>query len=285
LMRIAIVTMAYNERVNLPIWIRHYTKHCPGATLFVIDHGSDDGSTSGLTGVNIIALPRTPFDDQMRVEVVADLQHELLGDYDVVLYVDCDEMLVADPRKHASLASFLAVTESEVIAPVGLNLQHLIGTEAPIDLEAPILGQRRHVRFASGMCKPSIARVPLLWVPGFHWCDRMPDYRADLYQFHLKWMDMGTSLGRLRLTRDMAWSERALRNNWARRQRQSDQERIREDFEKLVDQVKIDGVAQFIFDVEMKRHFDSLRLQDGLYQGDFFRGPVAEVPEAFFGLI
>src|SRR5208282_4196404 len=66
-MQIAIVTMVYNERVNLPIWIRHYTNHCPGATLFVIDHGSDDGSTQGLIGVNLVPLPRTPFDDQIRV--------------------------------------------------------------------------------------------------------------------------------------------------------------------------------------------------------------------------
>jgi hypothetical protein len=284
-MQTAIVTMAYNERINLPIWIRHYTHHCPGATLFVIDHGSDDGSTRDLTGVNVIPLPRTPFDDQTRVEVVSDLQHALLRVYDVVIYTDCDEMLVADPRKHASLGGLLASVESEVIAPVGLNLQHLPGIEAPIDVEVPILGQRRHVRFASGMCKPSIARVPLIWVPGFHWCDRLPDYRADLYQFHLKWMDMGASLGRLRLTREMAWSERALRNNWARRQRQSDDERIREDFEGPANHVKTNGVAPFMFETEMKRHFESLRLYDGLYQGDFFRGPIAVVPEAFFGLI
>jgi hypothetical protein len=284
-MQIAIITMAYNERVNLPIWLRHYTKHCPGAALFVIDHGSDDGSTRGLAGATVIPLPRTPFDDQMRVEVVADIQHALLRVYDVVIYTDCDEMLVADPRKHASLAGFLGVIGAEVIAPVGLNLQHLLGIEASIDLAAPILGQRRHVRFASGMCKPSIARVPLIWVPGFHWCDRMPDYRADLFQFHLKWMDMGVSLGRLHLTREMAWSERALRNNWARRQRQSDEERLREDFEEVTDHFKTDGAAPFLFDSEMKRHCDSLRLHDGLYQGDFFRGPIAEVPEAFFGLI
>ena len=285
MIRIAIVTMAYNERVNLPIWVRHYTKHCPGATLFVLDHGSDDGSTEGLAGVNVVPLPRTPFDDQTRVEIVADFQHALLRVYDVVIYIDCDEMLVADPRKHGSLAAFLAAVESDVIAPVGLNVQNVLGIEAPVDLNAPILGQRRFVRYASGMCKPSVARVPLLWVPGFHWCDRMADYRPDLYQFHLKWMDMGVSLGRLHLTRDMAWSERALQNNWARRQRQSDEERVREDFEGPSEYVKTHGAVPFVFDAEVKRHVDSLHQQDGMFQGEFFRGPVAEVPEAFFGLI
>ena len=68
-MRAAIITMVYNERINLPIWIRHYTAHCPGATLFAIDHGSDDGSTRDLSGIKLIPLPRTAFDDQVRVEV------------------------------------------------------------------------------------------------------------------------------------------------------------------------------------------------------------------------
>jgi hypothetical protein len=41
----------------------------------------------------------------------------------------------------------------------------------------------------------------------------------------------------------------------------------------------------FEFAAEMKRLADSVRLDGGFYAGDFFRGPIAEVPEAFFGLI
>jgi hypothetical protein len=283
--RTAVVTMVYNERINLPIWIRHYTSHCPGATLFVIDHGSDDGSTNDLLGVTVIPFPHTPFDDQTRIEIVSDFQHALLRLYDVVIYTDCDEMVVADPRIHASLSGFLAAVGSDVISPVGLNLHHLLGSEAPIDLRSPILGQRRYVRFASSMCKPSIARVPLLWVPGFHWCDHLPDYRSDLFQFHLRWMDLDTSLARLRITRSMAWSERALRHDWAPRQRQSDQQRIVEEFEEPAERVRAEGALAFTFEAEMQRLLQSLHTRDGHYQGDAFRGAVAQVPEAFFGLI
>ena len=237
-----------------------------------------------LSGVNIVPLPRSPFDDQTRVEIVADFQRALLRLYDVVIYTDCDEMLVADPRVHVSLATFLAATPSDVIAPIGLNLHHLIGRESPIDLDAPILGQRRYVRFASSMCKPSVSRVPLRWVTGFHWCDRIADYRTDLFQFHLKWMDIDASLARLRLTRDMAWSERALRQNWARRQRQSDEERIREEFQEPAEQVRSLGAAAFAFEAEMQRVAGSLHLQDELYRVDAFRGPIVRIPDAFAGL-
>src|SRR4051794_31559340 len=213
-MPVAIVTMVYNEHVNLPIWIRHYTKQCPRASLFVIDHGSDDGSTTALTGVTVLPLPRTPFDEQTRADFVTDLQHALLRFYSVVIYTDCDEMLVADPRQYESLAAFLLAADSDVIAPTGLNVQHLPAIEPPIDPSVPILGQRRFASFGASLCKPLIARVPLRFVPGFHWCDRVPDYRAELYLFHLKRMDAEVARQRLRLTRDMAWSERAL-ENWS----------------------------------------------------------------------
>jgi len=284
-MKIAITTMVYNERVNLPIWIRHYAGHCPGAALFVVDHGSNDDSTRGLTGVNLVPLPRSPFDDQTREEFVADFQHALLRFYDVVIYTDCDEMLVADPRKHVSLASFLAATRSEVIAPTGVLLLHRLGIEPPIDPSAPILGQRRYVWFRAGMCKPSIARVPLRWSTGFHSCDRIPDYRTDLYQFHLSAMDVDIAQERWELTRTMAWSERALTHGWGSHQRQSRSERFHWAFEVPAEHIKVHGAAPFAFEADLKRVVDSTRMVNRFYQFDWFAGRIAQVPEGFFGLI
>jgi len=160
----------------------------------------------------------------------------------------------------------------------------MVGIEAPIDLNAPILGQRRYVAFGAGMCKPTITRVPLLWTPGFHWCNRIPTYHTDLYRFHLRRMDMAVFLERLRLTRSMAWSERALRS-WGQRQRESDEVAIRVRFEGPTERFKTHGAAPFMFEIEMKRLVDSMRLDNGFYQCDYFGGPLAQVPEAFFGLI
>jgi hypothetical protein len=192
--------------------------------------------------------------------------------------------LVADPREHLSLAALLSATKADVIAPTGLNIQHLVGIEAPIDLQLPILGQRRYAKFGASLCKPTISRVPLLWVPGFHWCDRIPEYRSDLYQFHLKRMDITVSLERLQLTRSMAWSERALRH-WGQNQRESDKDRIRAKFEEPTERFKALGVASFIFENEIRRLSESVRHRGGFYQGDYFGGPLVRVPDAFFGLI
>ena len=89
---------------------------------------------------------------------------------------------------------------------------------------------------------------------------------------------------RLHLTRGMAWSERAL-DSFGPRQRQSDEVRMREEFDDPTQTVKEHGAAPFSFETEVKRHYSSLRLSDGLYQGEFFRGPITQLPEAFFGLI
>jgi hypothetical protein len=285
-LRIAIVTMLYNERVNLPIWIRHCKAQCPDATLLVIDHGSTDASTQGLRGVNVVTLPRSPCDNEVRVGFMADFQPALLRFYDLFIYTDCDEMLVADPRIHASLQTFLASVPSEVIAPTGLHMLHVPELEPKLDLGAPILGQRRFVEFGAGMCKPTIARLPLRWHPGFHCSDRMPDYRTDLYQFHLATMDMDVSLARLRLTRDeMSWSENSLAKGQGYHKRASDELHLMHSFHRPAAHIKQHGAADFSFESDLERLTASIRLQGGFYLPAYFRGTIAAVPEAFFGLI
>jgi hypothetical protein len=208
-MPIAIATMVYNERVNLPIWIRHDRAQCPGAHL-VIDHGSDDGSTDGLADVTVITLPRTPLDEAGRVRIVEGVQRDLLLDHAVVICTDCDEILLADPQRHASLAAFLDAVPDDFIAPAGVHVLHDFETEPALDPSAPILAQRRFVEFGSGMCKPMIGRVPLAWDVGFHGSDQRPAYRPDLIHFHLGDVDRDIALHRLALTRAITWSDASL---------------------------------------------------------------------------
>ena len=64
---IAAVTMVYNEPEYLPIWCRHYAKAVGPENCFIIDHGSDDGSTSSLPNFNVIRKsPRSPKDNEKR---------------------------------------------------------------------------------------------------------------------------------------------------------------------------------------------------------------------------
>lgn len=69
-------TMVYNERENLPRWLRHYGAHVD--RLLVLDHGSDDGSTEDLATAERIRVPRSPPDAGLRVALINDMQRHLL---------------------------------------------------------------------------------------------------------------------------------------------------------------------------------------------------------------
>ncbi len=283
---IAIFTMAYNERVKLPIWRRHYAAQCPAARLLVIDHGSDDGSTDDLPGVDVVWIPRWPFDERKRAALVADVQRTLLRDHDVVIFTDCDEMLVADPRRHRSLGDLLAQSADAVIAPAGMHVLHRIGHEPPLDPRQSILGQRRFVEFESGMCKPSISRVPLRWDVGFHCCDQRPAFRADLFQFHLGYMDRALSLARLETTRALVWSEAALHAGNGFHQRLSDEDYLKRCFLRPVWRMEHEGVRPFDFADDLDRLQASLRQVDGYWlPSPHFWGRIAEVPADLFGVL
>ncbi|MGI4940925.1 MAG: glycosyltransferase family 2 protein, partial [Janthinobacterium lividum] len=72
-MRIAALTMVWNEPFFLPLWLRHYGRHLGPQNCFVLDHGSDDGSTEHLGGACRVLLPRTPLDEEKRARAVSSM--------------------------------------------------------------------------------------------------------------------------------------------------------------------------------------------------------------------
>src|SRR6476619_6562901 len=93
----ALPTMVYNERIFLPIWLRHYSRFFAPEDIYVIDHATTDGSTDA-GGFVRIPVEHPSDDDYWRVEVVEHEQRELLDRYDVVLATDVDEIVAPDPR-------------------------------------------------------------------------------------------------------------------------------------------------------------------------------------------
>ena len=277
---LAIVTMVYNESFNLPIWIRHYRRIAPSAALFVIDHGSDDGSTEHLPGVSKIPVPRDKLDEIDRVFLVSSLQHGFLRYYDVVIYTDCDELLVPDPAIASTLDAYLSRTDYPYASPIGLNLLHMIDIEPPLDLTRPILRQRRYCQFASQLCKPVITRVPVNWQPGFHSCDREFHIDRHLYLFHLKQIDKDQALRRLQLSRTLQWSKLAIDANHWGHHRFDDERFLREFFIDPSNELKC-GLGPFTFEVEIAKVYSEAQEISGAFHLPGFRSRVMEIPERF----
>ena len=205
--KIAAVTMVYNEPDFLPIWVRHYSNLVGKQNCFIIDHGSDDGSTEAIDrAVNLIRLPRSPQDDIYRVEAVSNLVKELLTRYRYVVHSDVDEIIFPDPRQYSSMLSFCESMNVDVVTAFGFDVLHMRETEPPLDLGRRILEQRQWVRFNSPMCKPVLVQKPVRWAPGFH-CTDDDIIFGGLFLFHLRWADLDLALRRLQKTRSQDWAD------------------------------------------------------------------------------
>lgn len=202
--RIAVVTMVYNESYFLPIWIDHYNKSVPEKNIYVIDDGSSDGSTSNLGNINLIQLPRQPFSDVRRTELVSNFCSNLLLWYDVVIYTDVDELLVPDPDIALDLQEYCDKMKKDVVTAIGLNVIQTEEEISPPPYQKPLLQCRRYVRFVYAMCKPVISRVPIKWSPRFHSSNHSMEV-DDLFLFHLRHHDINIALQRLEKTRSQEW--------------------------------------------------------------------------------
>ena len=199
-LKVAAITMIYNEPEYLPIWLKYYSSQLGYQNCFVLDHGSDDDCTRDISCGGVFHLPRTPQDENKRVDTISNIVNSLLNYYDVVIYSDVDEIIVPNPSVFGGIADFCASMSDPVITAVGLNVHHLVDVEPELDLSKPILLQRHWVRFVSPMCKPIITRVPIRWGRGFH-SSNHPLVFGDIYLFHLRYFDLKIGLDRLNRTR------------------------------------------------------------------------------------
>ncbi|MCX7384257.1 MAG: glycosyltransferase family 2 protein [Alphaproteobacteria bacterium] len=206
-MTVAAVTMAYNESDFLPIWVRHYSAQVGARNCYVIDHGSDDGSTEGLGEVNVVRIPRSPQDDERRAGFMSTFCASLLLWHDWVLHTDADEMVFVDPARYPSLLAYCALSPHAVVTTYGFNVVHSHG-EPAFDPARPVLRQRKWMQFWGAMAKPALIRRPVAWTGGFHRTDAAPVF-DDLYMLHLRWFDRGIGLRRLARTREQPWADPA----------------------------------------------------------------------------
>ena len=203
--KVAAVTMVYNEPDYLPIWLAHYSRQVGAENCYIIDHGSDDGSTDRLVGCNVIRIPRSPYDPFKQSAFNSQFCTSLLQWFDWVVYADVDEMVMADPRIAADLRQYCRRPLPDVVAAIGLNCAHRPQAEPPLDFARKVTEQRQYVFTASSMCKPILTRKPIVWSPGSHSSDAELVF-DHLYLFHLRWFDLPYGLRRLHKTREMDWA-------------------------------------------------------------------------------
>jgi hypothetical protein len=212
--RRAIITMVHNEPVFLPIWLSYYSRFFAAHDIYVLDNQTTDGSTDR-DGFVRIPVAHDTVDHTWMVRTIEDLQHELLGRYDVVVVTDVDEIIAPVPAKD-TLGSYLDRFDEEFVNCLGYELLHDRSREPPLRLDRPILDQRRYWFFNGGYDKPALATVPMSWRPGFHGREDFGyNLDPDLRLVHLHRMDYKICLERHRTRRQRPWAELDAREGWA----------------------------------------------------------------------
>ena len=275
-MKIAALTMVYNEPVFLPLWRRYYGREVGNDNLFIIDHGSTDGSTDDARIVNKIVLPRTSLDEDQRAAWVSNIQSDLLHSYDAVVFSDVDEFVVPDPKHYSGLIGFVQNMRGPFANCIGLDPLHIPDTEGEIDIGLPILAQRRYVRFSSWACKPLVSTIPLRWSPGFHRCDRFPSVDRNLFLFHLKRMDYSIAIDRHEAQRTIELSERALAKGHASHFRYDFDRFTRMGFPVSESMIKRMSIKDFDFISQLPQSL----IPFAIYR-HFLNGKISSIPNRF----
>lgn len=195
----AVFTVVKNERQNLPIWLHYYARHFDEKDVYVIDNGSDDGSTDGL-GVNVVTRPFRQFADHAGlVRIVQDFQQVLLDRYDYVLFAEVDELVVPNASKYAGgLREYIDTMTADTIRVTAFDLIHQQDTEADMDVSQQVLYQRSAFFRIPHYDKPLLTNRPLKYEFGFHRCVNCSDPQrdTDLLLVHIHRMDVKKCVAR-----------------------------------------------------------------------------------------
>lgn len=278
-MKIAVLTMAYNEQYNLDLWVNHYTQQVPNGELIIIDHGSENRVSEQFKEVSTLRLPRSAFDDRKRADFVSDMQNALLSEYDWVIYTDSDELIVSEA--YDTLEESLANESEEVraINSVGINMFQHLGKEDSFDTNVSLSKQRKYGVLEKSMFKPSISRSKIRWIPGFHTSNIPPSFGNGYYLFHLKYIDFDWQLFRTNVAKEITWSEEAVRRGWNRFQTiNSDQ--LTKKFQNIANFINAGNLTEFDFENEKSLFLDyTVCDSKGNYRADAEIKPrVIEVP-------
>ena len=219
----AVLTIVRDEPVFFPIWLRYYSRHFDPQDIHVLDHGSTDASIE-VGGFVRIPIEHDTVDNLWMVGTVESHQRRLLEEYDVVLTVDCDEIVAPDPAL-GTLAEYVAGFGEGFVNCLGYEVFHLADREPPFDPSRPVLEQRGYWSAADGYDKPALATEPISWTVGFHGrTDDRLNLDPDLYLIHLHRMDYEICRRRHARWRDWAWNEEDLEESWGTHNRIADDE-------------------------------------------------------------
>ncbi|MBO5582341.1 MAG: glycosyltransferase family 2 protein [Bacteroidales bacterium] len=201
--RIAALTMARNDDFYLRKWVEYYGAQLGRENLYIFLDGLDQVVGDFCAGTHAQAVEKIGSQvieaEKGRLRFLSGKAAELLaGGYDLVIGVDADEFIIADPKLGMSLPEYLSTLRiKDSVSALGLDFGQKIGEEEEIREDEPFLHQRHYAQLGTRYTKPSIITKPLVWGSGFHRIKGHNFHIAkDLYLFHFGYFDLARIQGR-----------------------------------------------------------------------------------------
>ena len=214
--RIAALTMARNDDFYLRKWVEYYGSQLGRENLYIFLDGLDQVVGDYCAGTHAVAVEKIGSQvieaEKGRLRFLSGKAAELLaGGYDLVIGVDADEFIIADPKLGMSLPEYLSSLKiKDSISALGLDFGQKIGEEEEIREDEPFLHQRHYAQLGTRYTKPSIIAKPLVWGSGFHRIKGHNFHIAkDLYLFHFGYFDLARIQARYtdKDRMDQGWGE------------------------------------------------------------------------------
>ena len=214
--RIAALTMARNDDFYLRKWVEYYGSQLGRENLYIFLDGLDQVVGDYCAGTHAVAVEKIGSQvieaEKGRLRFLSGKAAELLaGGYDLVIGVDADEFIIADPKLGMSLPEYLSTLRiKDSVSALGLDFGQKIGEEEEIREDEPFLHQRHYAQLGTRYTKPSIIAKPLVWGSGFHRIKGHNFHIAnDLYLFHFGYFDLARIQARYtdKDRMDQGWGE------------------------------------------------------------------------------
>lgn len=209
----AVMTMVRNESVFLPIWLHYYSQFFSEEDIYILDHETSDGSTSG-PGFIRIPVSHPVVDWGWHRDVLQQHQHELIQRYEMVLCTDVDEIVAPDPAI-GTLSEYMDRFTAEFVNCKGYEILHIKEEENSLDLSRPIFEQRAYWFFNPVYSKPLLARLPMYWHGGLH--SRVDGRTSEdplLFLIHLHRVDYDICSSRHLQRVSISWNQRDVDEGW-----------------------------------------------------------------------
>jgi hypothetical protein len=191
----AIFTIVNNEKIFLPIWIEYYKNFFDLEDMFVFDHATSDGSTDNIEAKVFKLDYKKIFNHKFLKNTVEKIQKKLLKHYEVVVFVEVDELLYDINMSLDKKIELFIESKDQYLTCTAFELFQQIETEKEFDPSKHFILQRGYWFRDPGYDKTLITKIPLKYNLGFHsLVDKNINSSEGLYMIHLRRLDLNLKI-------------------------------------------------------------------------------------------